>query len=95
MFVVLANLVGSEGGKMFPGASMIMGPKGDLRVRGPLWEEALVTSALDLEDVTRAHADMPLVADLQVMMPHLISNIERIASMFSGTTSDSWWTAWK
>src|SRR6266480_4393364 len=24
-----------------------------------------------------------------------ISNIERIASMFSGTTSDSWWTAWK
>src|SRR6266850_3908566 len=35
--VVLANLVGSEGGKMFPGASMVMGPKGDLRIRGPLW----------------------------------------------------------
>lgn len=78
--VVLSSLVGSEGGKMFPGASMIMGPKGDLRVRGPLWEEAIVTSALDLDDVTRARADMPLVADLEIMMPHLVSNIERVAS---------------
>ena len=76
--VVLSNLVGSEGGKMFPGASMVMGPKGDLRVRGPLWEEAIVTSELDLEDVTRARADMPLIADLEVMMPHLVTNIERI-----------------
>ncbi|HYC52458.1 MAG TPA: nitrilase-related carbon-nitrogen hydrolase, partial [Gemmatimonadaceae bacterium] len=76
--VVLSNLVGSEGGKMFPGASMVMGPKGDLRVRGPLWEEAIVTAQLDLEDVTRARADMPLIADLEVMMPHLVSNIERI-----------------
>jgi NAD+ synthase (glutamine-hydrolysing) len=76
--VALANLVGSEGGKMFPGASMVMGPKGDLRIRGPMWEEALVTAALDPEDVTRARADMPLVADLEVMMPHLVANIERI-----------------
>src|SRR6185503_20152615 len=69
VFVVLSNLVGAEGGKLFPGASMIMGPKGDLRVRGPLWEQALVTSTLDLDDVTRARADMPLIADLEVMMP--------------------------
>src|SRR5436305_2083588 len=47
VFVALANLVGSEGGKMFPGASMVMGPKGDLRVRGPLWEEAVLTSGID------------------------------------------------
>jgi NAD+ synthetase len=78
IFVALANLVGSEGGKMFPGASMVMGPKGDLRVRGPLWEEAIVAAAMDLDDVTRARADTPLVADLEVMMPHLVSNIERI-----------------
>src|SRR5947207_371594 len=80
VFVALANLVGSEGGKMFPGASMIMGPKGDLRVRGPLWEEAVLTSGVDTVDVTRARADMPLVADLEVMMPHLVANVERIAN---------------
>jgi NAD+ synthase (glutamine-hydrolysing) len=83
VFVALANLVGSEGGKMFPGASMVMGPKGDLRVRGPLWEEAVITSPLDFEDVTRARADMPLVADLEVMMPHLVTNIERIEARIS------------
>lgn len=78
VYVALANLVGSEGGKMFPGASMIMGPKGDLRIRGPLWEEALVTSLVDFDDVTRARTDMPLVADLEVMMPHLVANVARI-----------------
>jgi NAD+ synthase (glutamine-hydrolysing) len=78
IFVALSSLVGSEGGKMFPGGSMVMGPKGDLRVRGPLWEEAIVTAYVDLEDVTRARADAPMVADLEVMMPHLITNIQRI-----------------
>ena len=83
VFVALANLVGSEGGKMFPGASMLMGPKGDLRIRGPLWEEALITGTVDPDDVTRARADMPLVADLEVMMPHLVTNIERIEARLS------------
>ena len=76
--VVLSNLVGSEGGKIFPGASMVLGPKGELRARGPLWEEAVVTATLDPDDVTRARADMPLIADLEVMMPHLVANIQRI-----------------
>ena len=35
VFVTFANLVGSEGGKMFPGASMVMGPRGDVRVARP------------------------------------------------------------
>jgi NAD+ synthase (glutamine-hydrolysing) len=85
VFVVLASLVGSEGGKVFPGASMIVGPKGDLRVRGPLWEEALVTADLDVNDVTRARADMPLIADLEIMMPHLVSNVARIDMGVAGT----------
>lgn len=93
IFVALASLVGSEGGKIFHGASMIMGPKGDLRVRGPLWEEALVTAPLDADDVTRARADMPLVSDLEVMVPHLVSNIERIqagepVTLAYGTSQD-------
>src|SRR5262249_48168703 len=29
VFGSLANLVGSEGGKMFPGASIVLGPRGD------------------------------------------------------------------
>src|SRR5215510_4393557 len=44
VFVALTNLVGSEGGKMFPGASIVAGPKGELRARAPLWDEAILTT---------------------------------------------------
>jgi len=78
IYVVLANLVGSEGGKMFPGAAMVAGPKGDVRVRGPLWEEAIVTATIDLGDLVRARADMPLIADLETMAPHLRLSLQRV-----------------
>jgi NAD+ synthetase len=78
LYVALVHLVGSEGGKQFPGAAMLSGPKGDLRVRGPLWEEALVVATIDLGDVTRARADMPLIADLETMAPHLRDALAKV-----------------
>jgi NAD+ synthase (glutamine-hydrolysing) len=78
IYVLLSNLVGSEGGKLFPGAALVAGPKGEVRGRGPLWEEALMTATLDLADVTRARADMPLVADLEVMAPHLAASLDAV-----------------
>jgi NAD+ synthetase len=71
LFVVLANLVGFEGGKGFPGASVIFDPMGDLVVRGPLFEEGLVTAELDLGQITHARADAPLLADLHSALPVL------------------------
>ena len=82
VYVALANLVGSEAGKQFPGCAMLAGPKGDVRARGPLWDEAIVTATIDLADVTRARADMPLIADLETMMPHLR---ETLAKLDAGT----------
>ena len=78
VFVSVSNLVGDEGGKVFPGGAMVCGPAGDVRVRGPLWEEALVSAPLDLADLTRARADMPLLADLRVALPHLLGTLGRI-----------------
>ncbi len=78
VFVSLANLVGDEGGKAFPGGAIVCGPAGDVRIRGPLWEEALVSAPLDLADLTRARADMPLLADLRVALPHLLASLDRI-----------------
>ena len=75
IFVSFANLAGSEGGKIFSGASLIAGPKGDVRIRAPLWDEALVMLPLDLADLTRARADMPLLADLRTAMPHLMESL--------------------
>jgi NAD+ synthetase len=71
VFVTFANLVGSEGGKMFPGASMVMGPRGDLRARAPVWDEAILTATIDLGDLARARSDVPLLADLRTALPHL------------------------
>src|SRR5690349_20520912 len=78
VFVALTNLVGSEGGKVFGGTATVVGPRGDVRVRGPQWEEALVVHTLDLEDVTRARADMPLLSDLRTALPLLKANLEAI-----------------
>jgi len=78
VYLALANLVGSEAGKQFPGCALLAGPKGDVRVRGPLWEEALVVATIDLADVTRARADMPLIADLETMMPHLRDALAKV-----------------
>ena len=78
IYIALANLVGSEAGKQFPGCAMLAGPKGDVRARGPLWDEAIVTATIDLADVTRARADMPLIADLETMMPHLRDTLAKL-----------------
>jgi NAD+ synthase (glutamine-hydrolysing) len=78
VYVTLTNLVGSEGGKTFPGGSMIAGPNGDVRGRAPLWDDALLSVTIDLADVTRARADMPLIADLETMIPHLTASIDDV-----------------
>ncbi|HSD33266.1 MAG TPA: NAD+ synthase, partial [Gemmatimonadales bacterium] len=75
LYVVLANLVGFEGGKGFPGASVVFDPMGNLVVRGPLFEEGLVVAELDLEQLTHARADAPLLADLQSALPILVKGL--------------------
>jgi NAD+ synthetase len=76
VYVTLTTLVGAEGGKMFPGGSFVAGPHGEVRGRAPLWENAILSATLDMADVTRARADLPLIADLETMMPHLVASIE-------------------
>ena len=80
LYVALIPLVGSEGGKQFPGSALLAGPKGEVRARGPVWDEALVLAHLDLSDVTRARSDMPLLADLETMLPHLRDSLARVES---------------
>ncbi|HEX6964847.1 MAG TPA: NAD+ synthase [Gemmatimonadaceae bacterium] len=85
VFVSLANLVGSEGGKTFAGGSMLCGPAGDIRVRGPLWQDAILMLPADLADLTRARADMPLLADLRTALPHLLHTLDRIRASRTAT----------
>jgi len=75
VFVALANLVGFEGGKGFPGASAVIDPTGRVIARGPLFEEALLTADLDLDSLTTARSDSPLLSDLQSALPVLTKSL--------------------
>jgi NAD+ synthetase len=75
VFVALANLVGFEGGKGFPGASAVIDPSGRIIARGPLFEEALLTADLDLDSLTTARSDSPLLSDLQSALPVLTKSL--------------------
>jgi NAD+ synthetase len=78
VFVALVQLVGTEGGKLFSGGSMVAGPKGDVKLRAPLWEEAIITATLDTTELTRARVELPLLTDLQTMLPHLVRTIDKV-----------------
>ncbi len=81
VFVALAQLVGFEGGKAFVGGSMVCGPRGDLLAEGPVFDEALITTSIDLGDIARVRAEMPLLADLEariaVLAPQLLLDVQR------------------
>src|SRR5437899_9848045 len=75
VWVAFASLVGFEGGKGFPGGSVVVSPAGQIVLRGPLFEEAVLTADIGLEELTRARADAPLLADLEVNLPHLLKDL--------------------
>jgi NAD+ synthase (glutamine-hydrolysing) len=85
VLVALTTLVGSEGGKVFPGGSFVSGARGEVVGRAPLWEDAVLCVSIDVADVTRARADMPLIADLETMLPHLRVSIDEVSAGIAAT----------
>jgi len=71
VYLATAQLVGSEGGKVFAGGSQVIGPDGEVIVTGPLHDEAVVTASLPGSASARARAEAPLLADLEHALPHL------------------------
>ena len=71
VFVVVSQLVGSEGGKVFPGGSIAVGPDGSVLARGPLFEAGVTVAQLESASLDRARVASPLLADLEQTLPHL------------------------
>jgi len=72
--VAVSQLTGFEGGKGFAGGSVVYGPHGQLLAHGPLWDEAVIRAGLDLEELTAARTDQPLLADLERALPRLLQS---------------------
>ncbi|HET8649477.1 MAG TPA: NAD+ synthase [Gemmatimonadales bacterium] len=77
VYFALAQLVGFEGGKGFVGGSLLAGPRGDLLAEAPVFGESVIQAVLDFEEITRARADLPLLADLEMRLPHLLGSLHR------------------
>lgn len=62
-FVAHANRVGYEDGLNFWGGSTLFDPNGDLLARGPYHQEALTLAEIDLNQLHRTRARLPLLRD--------------------------------
>ncbi|HET8770864.1 MAG TPA: NAD+ synthase [Gemmatimonadaceae bacterium] len=87
VFCVLSNLVGSEGGRMFQGSSLVVGPRGDVRARAPVFDEAMLTATLDPADIARVRADLPMLSDLRATMPFLRTELDRVLGVATAALS--------
>lgn len=62
-FVVHSNRVGFEDGLLFWGGATAFDPNGELVAQGPYFEEALTITELDLNQLRRTRARLPLLRD--------------------------------
>jgi predicted amidohydrolase len=75
-FVAHANRSGFEDGLNFWGGATVYDPDGNLVIQGPYFEEALITTEIDLNQLHRTRARMPLLRDER---PELVQReLERI-----------------
>ncbi len=65
VWCINCQLCGFEGGKGFVGGSMVVDPMGRVVAQSPILEEHLLLAQVDLELVTIARSQTPLISDLQ------------------------------
>lgn len=77
-FVVHCNRVGYEDGLHFWGGATVNDPNGELLAQGPYFEEALTMVPLDLNQLRRTRARLPLLRDERTRLVQ--DELERILS---------------
>jgi predicted amidohydrolase len=63
IFVAYANLVGTQEDLVFWGGGQVYGPKGDLLVKAPYFEESVVKCDLDFDELEDARTMRPTLRD--------------------------------
>ncbi|HEY0798873.1 MAG TPA: nitrilase-related carbon-nitrogen hydrolase [Candidatus Baltobacteraceae bacterium] len=71
VYIVYAGLAGFEGGKGMTGSSCIVNPRGERPVCAPLLGAHIVRGEIDLGEVDLARANLPLLGDLEAVLPDL------------------------
>ncbi|HVA26647.1 MAG TPA: nitrilase-related carbon-nitrogen hydrolase [Candidatus Baltobacteraceae bacterium] len=76
VYLIYAGLAGFEGGKGMTGSSSIVGPRGDVQVEGPDIGACVVRGFVDMHEGDLARASLPLLGDLQAVLPDLLLDDE-------------------
>jgi len=77
VFVMVSQLAGSEGGKLFPGGSSAWAPDGTLLERAPLFSEACTVIPVDFDEILCVRTESPFLADLSTALPRLRRSLDR------------------
>jgi predicted amidohydrolase len=72
IYVVYAGLTGFEGGKGMTGSSCVIGPRGTLEVQAPDYGACIVRATIDPREIDLARASLPLIGDLNAVLPDLL-----------------------
>jgi predicted amidohydrolase len=76
VFVIYAGLTGFEGGKGMTGTSCVIDPHGTVLVQAPAAQACIVRADLDLREIDLARASLPLLGDLEAVLPDLFLDEE-------------------
>ena len=76
MYVIYAGLAGFEGGKGMTGSSSVIDPRGGVQVEGPDIGASIVRGFVDMRESDLARATLPLLGDLQAVLPDLLLDDE-------------------
>jgi len=66
IFTAYCNLVGTEGAFQFWGGNSVHGPRGDVKAKGPYYDEAIVEAELDFEELDIARPMRPTLRDTRI-----------------------------
>ena len=66
---------GSRAARRFPAGAWWRPRGATCWPKAPVFEEAVLQTTLDFEEITRARADLPLLADLEMRLPHLLGSL--------------------
>lgn len=76
VYIVYAGLAGFEGGKGMTGTSRVVDPHGRTLVQAPALGAHIVRARLDMSEIDLARARMPLLGDLNAVLPDLLLDDE-------------------
>ncbi len=78
VFCLNAMLCGFEGGKGLVGGSMVVDPFGSILAQGPVQEEFLLETEIDLDEIAVSRAQSPLLRNLKSVWEDLKKIINQI-----------------